>query len=61
MQNQDETGEMLLNELECTHQISGLIHPILHNRATEKFVIWAPKPGLQTSKKSQPLLTVKAT
>lgn len=34
---------MILNELEYTKQISGLVHPILHTQTTDKLLTWTSK------------------
>ena len=51
LRNCDETGDMLLNKLEYTQQISGLLHPILLKQTLEKFLVWTPKTWISDFKK----------
>ena len=42
IRNNDDTGKLLLSELECVQLISGMQHPILNKSTKNTFLKWTP-------------------
>ena len=51
IRNSDETGKLLITDLEYTQLMSGLEHPILHQKTSLQLLIWTEHSWMTDYKK----------